>query len=234
MDQFYTMSSALMDDYSVTEALERFDIMMDDTLGIAMESVKSEATNITAGANATISLYSNRYIKAMKQEDFATAREALDGMKDYLTNAMSSLKSITPDKFAFAKTAVKGALMVGLIATAMNPVGAARTLTNIIVKIVPKLAQPEAKTVVRQVTGMLTAGYAGSLVFGRALGLLMNSIITGTKRGFVKKYGDDPNAGNAFYRQAYASVTKALEAIPELHKEVDEVENGTKSNPFKK
>lgn len=234
MDQFYTMSSTLTDEYGVMEALERFDIMMDDVMGVAMESVKTDAMNIQQGATATISLYSNRYIKAMKGEDFATAREALNGMKDYLTDAMSELKNITPDKYAFAKAAVKGALTVGLIAAAVNPVGASRTLTNIIVKLAPKAAQANIKSAVRRAVGIFTISVPGQTLFGQALGLLMTTIITGTKKSFVKKYGADPNAGNAFYRQAYASVATALETIPELHKEVDEVEKGTKPNPFKK
>ena len=232
----YTNAIEAMNDFDQDEAA-------------AMEGFKSEIDNVANEYTTAYSQLIARFQTAVSSKNKAEALKAIDDLDKLLGQTMQKAREVPKDHFAGIKFIAKVALAVaGLFLiikskdinamvknlfmkspipkTISNAIGMSKTATK-----VTKTALNVAKahpTATRRALGAanffvgIDAGGIGFKALFKGGKSALNDIQAGSRKEFVEKYGDQPNASSALYRKFYSMLQNEKAMISRLKQEVNE------------
>lgn len=237
---------AYMNAYSdATEAMRYFDY--DESA--AMEGFKSEIDNVADEYTTAYSQLIARFQAAVSSKNKADALKAIDDMDKLLGQTLQKVREVPKDHFAGIKFIAKIALAVAGLFLIIKSKDANTLVKNLFMKSpIPKTISKAigmSKTATKITKSALGIAKAHPTATKRALGAAnffigidaggiglkalfkggksaLDDINAGTRKDFIEKYGDQPNASSALYRKFYTMLQTEKSMIPRLKQEVNE------------
>ena len=221
---------------SALEAFSSVDTEFEDDA--AMEaSVAKQTEAVSVKYNEQISKLYADFASAYRAKDAEKANAAIDESIKVINAAKAETQQIGPDKFRGLKTLIKVAAFIIGIAIIVKEKTIFVKIVNILRKFGPtakvaNLMDPMQAKSIGGVIGRSTAQVAARASIMRAGGNLAMPAITsavqsavtskmgGSKAEFKKKYVDDPNAKDAYYRQAITVYDAAIDAMKQIKGEI--------------
>ena len=221
---------------SALEAFSSVDAEFEDD--VAMEaSVAKQAEAVSVKYNEQISKLYADFASAYRAKDAKRANATIDETIKVISAAKAETQQIGPDKFHGLKTLIKvAAFIIGIaiiakektifvkIVNILRKFGPTAKLANLMD---PMKAKSFGGVVGRSAAQLAARGSimrAGSELAMPAITSAIQSIFTsktgGSKAEFKKKYADDPNAKDAYYRQTITVYDAAIDAMKQIKGEI--------------